>query len=66
MCMSGSLLHFKNKSPDIFLCPAMFIHLIKGGLQPLAKRKSFPFAVTIIQYPPWKLFNGGETKTNFH
>lgn len=55
-----------NKSPDISVCPDMFICLIKGGLQPLAKRKSFPSAMAIIQYPPWKLFNGGETKTNAH
>ena len=40
-----------TKSPDIFACPAFIVCLIKAALMLLAKQKSFPYAMTIIQYP---------------
>ena len=67
MCAWGvSCCISSSKFPDIFVCPATLICLIKGDLQSVAKRKSFPSALAIIQYPPWKLFNEGETKRNAH
>ena len=55
-----------TKSPDTFVSPATIVCLIKAALDPLAKNKSFPYTMTIIQYPPWKLSDKWQVKTNFH